>query len=250
MAALAFLTPLGGAREPGRTTFDWFPLVGALIGAAVGLVWWGADEVWSPLVAATVAVAADVALTGALHVDGLADTADGVLPHLDRERRLAVMAEPDVGAFGVTAVVLTLGLRVAVLASLEPDIGLLAALWCASRTVMAVAARSVPYARGEGGLAAAFLGRSPLPVALGGAVLAGGLAVMVADAGPGPGPGPGASLPAAAVVAVVAVVAVAVAGAAVVALARRRLGGFTGDVLGAAGLVGETVGLLVAAARW
>ncbi|MEA2718042.1 MAG: adenosylcobinamide-GDP ribazoletransferase [Actinomycetota bacterium] len=235
MAALAFLTPLGRAREPDRTTFDWFPVVGALLGAAVGLVWWGAHGLWSPLVAATVAVAADVVLTGALHVDGLADTADGVLPHLDRDRRLAVMSEPDVGAFGVTAVVLTLGLRVAVLASLRPDVALLAALWCGSRTVMAVAARSVPYARGEGGLASAFLGRSPAGVAIVGAALAGVLA-LTSDVGPAR--------------TAAAVVGVAVAGAVVVVLARRRLGGFTGDVLGAAGLVGETVGLLVVAAHW
>ncbi|MEA2973944.1 MAG: adenosylcobinamide-GDP ribazoletransferase [Actinomycetota bacterium] len=236
ISALAFLTPLGGARDPDRTTFDWFPLVGALIGAAVGLVWWGADELWSPLVAATLAVAADVALTGALHVDGLADTADGVLPHLDRDRRLAVMAEPDVGAFGVTAVVLTLGLRVAVLASLRPDVALLAALWCASRTLMAVTARSVPYARPQGGLAAAFLGRSPLTVALVGTVLATAIAVLATDVGPAH--------------AVAALAALVAAGAGVVALARHRLGGFTGDVLGAAGIVGETVALLVAAARW
>ncbi len=235
IAALAFLTPLGRAREPDRTTFDWFPVVGALLGAAVGLVWWGAHEVWSPLVAAMLAVAADVALTGALHVDGLADTADGVLPHLDRDRRLAVMAEPDVGAFGVTAVVLTLGLRVAVLASLPPDVALPAALWCASRTMMAVAARSVPYARTGGGLAAAFLGRSPATVALIGTALAVAI-VLAAEVGPAPG--------------LAALSALAAAGAATVALARRRLGGFTGDVLGAAGIVGETVGLLVAAARW
>ena len=236
IAALAFLTPLGGARDPDRTTFDWFPLVGALIGAAVGLVWWGANELWPPLVAAALAVAADVALTGALHVDGLADTADGVLPHLDRDRRLAVMAEPDVGAFGVTAVVLTLGLRVAVLASLRPDVALLAALWCASRTLMAVTARSVPYARPQGGLAAAFLGRSPVTVALVGTVLAAAIAVFATDVGPAHA---GAAL-----------AALVAAGAAVVALARHRLGGFTGDVLGAAGIVGETVALLVAAARW
>ena len=178
--------------------------------------------------AATLAVAADVALTGALHVDGLADTADGVLPHLDRDRRLAVMAEPDVGAFGVTAVVLTLGLRVAVLASLRPDVALLAALWCASRTLMAVTARSVPYARPQGGLAAAFLGRSPLTVALVGTVLAAAIAVFATDVGPAH--------------AVAALAALVAAGAGVVALARHRLGGFTGDVLGAAGIVGETVG--------
>jgi adenosylcobinamide-GDP ribazoletransferase len=236
IAAIAFLTPLGGARAPDRNTFDWFPVVGALIGAAVGLVWWGANELWTPLVAATVAVAADVALTGALHVDGLADTADGVLPHLDRDRRLAVMAEPDVGAFGVTAVVVTLGLRVALLASLPADVALTAALWCGSRTLMAVVARSVPYARPEGGLAAAFLGRSPLSVAVVGTVLAAVLAVFATEVGTAH--------------ALAGLAALAAAGTGVVALARRRLGGFTGDVLGAAGLVGETIGLLLAAARW
>ena len=200
-------------------------MVGALLGGSVGLVWWGASELWTPLVAATLAVAADVALTGALHVDGLADTADGVLPHLDRSRRLDVMAEPDVGAFGVTAVVLVLGLRVAVLASLEPDPALLAALWCASRTVMAVAARSVPYARPEGGLATAFLGRSPVRVALVGTALASALAMFGADL----------RIP----VSLLAIATVALGGAAVVALARHRLGGFTGDVLGAAGSGGR-----------
>ncbi|MEA2827280.1 MAG: adenosylcobinamide-GDP ribazoletransferase [Actinomycetota bacterium] len=236
IAALAFLTPLGGARDPDRTTFDWFPVVGALLGAAVGLAWWGANQLWTPLVAATVAVAADVALTGALHVDGLADTADGVLPHLDRDRRLAVMAEPDVGAFGVTAVVLTLGLRIALLASLHPDVALTAALWCASRTLMAVVARSVPYARPEGGLASAFLGRSPATVAVMGTALAAAIGVFATDVGPAH--------------ALLALAALAAAGTGVVALARHRLGGFTGDVLGAAGLVGETIGLLVASARW
>jgi adenosylcobinamide-GDP ribazoletransferase len=97
---------------------------------------------------------------------------------------------------------------------------------------MAIAARTVPYAR-PGGLASAFLGGRTLSTALIGAVLATGLAF----AGPG--------------VAGIAAVAGVVAGAAgVVALARRRIGGFTGDVLGASGMVGETTGLLVAAARW
>jgi adenosylcobinamide-GDP ribazoletransferase len=233
LAALSFLTPLGRAREPDARAFTWFPLVGALIGAAVGALWWGATRLWPPAVAATVAVAADLALTGALHVDGLADTADGVLPHLDRRRRLEVMAEPDVGAFGVAAVVVVLVLRVTVLASLEPDVALVAALWCASRTLMAVTARAVPYARAEGGLASAFLGGRPGPVAAAGAAVS----IVLGALAPG---GRGLA----------AVTAAVLAGAAVVAFARRRLGGFTGDVLGAAGVVAETVGLLVAAARW
>ena len=199
----------------------------------MGALWWGAGELWAPAVAATIAVAADLALTGALHVDGLADTADGVLPHLDRPRRLEVMSQPDVGAFGVATVVVTLVLRVTLLASMKPNVALIAALWCASRTLMAVTARTVPYARAEGGLASAFLGGRPAPVATVGAACSIALGI-IAMGGRG----------------FVAVVAVAVAGAAVVAVARRRLGGFTGDVLGAAGVIGETVGLLMAAARW
>jgi adenosylcobinamide-GDP ribazoletransferase len=183
-------------------------------------------------VAAAIVVAADLALTGLLHVDGLADSADGLLPHLDRARRLEVMAAPDVGAFGVAAVVAVLLLRWAALATTAPSPLLLGGLWCASRTAMAVAARKVPYAR-PGGLASAFLGGRTLSTALIGAVLATGLAF----AGPG-------------VAGIAAVAGVVVGAAGVVALARRRIGGFTGDVLGASGMVGETTGLLVAAARW
>jgi adenosylcobinamide-GDP ribazoletransferase len=229
--ALAFLTPLGRGEPPTATTFDWFPVAGALIGLAVGGVWWAAGEVWPPLVAAGVAVAADLALAGLLHVDGVADSADGLLPHLPRERRLAVMAAPDVGAYGVAALVAVLLLRFAALGSVPPEPLVVGGLWCASRTAMAAGARALPYA--GGGLAAAFLGRSPVPVAVGGAVLALVLAVT------------GDGWAGAAAVAVVAV------GAAVVlAASMRRLGGFTGDVLGAAGVVGETLGLLVLAARW
>jgi adenosylcobinamide-GDP ribazoletransferase len=229
--ALAFLTPLGRGEPPTVTTFDWFPVAGALLGLAVGGVWWAAGEVWPAIVAAGVAVAADLALTGLLHVDGVADTADGLLPHLPRERRLAVMAAPDVGAYGVAALVGVLLLRFGAFASLSPEPLVVAGLWCASRTAMAAAARSLPYA--GGGVAAPFLGRSPVPVGMGGAVLA----VVLCVAGDG--------------VSGAAAVAAVAAGAAVVLVASmRRLGGFTGDVLGAAGVVGETLGLLVVAARW
>jgi adenosylcobinamide-GDP ribazoletransferase len=230
--ALAFLTPLFGASEPRPETLTWFPFAGAALGLVLGAVWWGAERIWPAAVAAAIVVAADLALTGLLHVDGLADSADGLLPHLDRARRLEVMAAPDVGAFGVAAVVAVLLLRWAALATTAPSPLLLGGLWCASRTAMAVAARKVPYAR-PGGLASAFLGGRTLSTALIGAVLATGLAF----AGPG-------------LVGIAAVAGVVAGAAGVVALARRRIGGFTGDVLGASGMVGETTGLLVAAARW
>jgi adenosylcobinamide-GDP ribazoletransferase len=230
--ALAFLTPIGRGEPPTAATYDWFPLVGAVIGLAVGGVWWGAGEVWPPLVAAALALAADLALTGMLHVDGLADSADGLLPHLPRERRLSVMAAPDVGAFGVTVVVVVLLVRFAAFASTGSEPLVVAGLWCASRTVMAVAARSLRYARGTG-LASAFLGRPALPVA----VLGAALAVTLAIVGDG-------------VEGAAAVLAAVAGGGAVLRLGVRRLGGYTGDILGAAGVVGETAGLLVLAARW
>ena len=231
--ALAFLTPLGGAAIPNARTMSWFPLTGAAIGAVVGAAWWGADRIWPPLVAAAVAVVVDLALTGLLHFDGLVDAADGLLPQLPADRRLAVMAEPAVGAYGVAAGSSAVVLRVAALASMAPSVLLLAGIWCASRTVMAVAARLLPYVRPAGGLASAMLGGSWRPVAAYGVIGSLGLGVAAGGAH-------GA----------VAVGAGIVAAGGVLALARRRLGGFTGDVLGAAGVVGETVALVAAAATW
>jgi adenosylcobinamide-GDP ribazoletransferase len=235
--ALAFLTPLGGPAAPSPAALPWFPVVGAVLGLAVGGVWWAASELWPPAVAAAVVVAVDLALTGLLHLDGLVDSADGLLPPLDRERRLEVMTDPRAGAFGVGAATAVLLLRWAALFELRPRPLLLAGLWCASRSVMATVARSVPYAR-PSGLASAFLEasgvrRRPGALAAVGLLGAAGLAALASGRG-----------------GVAAVVAAVGAAAAVVALARRRLGGFTGDVLGAAGMVGETAGLLVAAARW
>ncbi|HEY2998790.1 MAG TPA: adenosylcobinamide-GDP ribazoletransferase [Acidimicrobiales bacterium] len=235
-SALGFLTVVGGASPPDRRAPAWFGLVGAAVGLAVGGVWWVAGELWPPVLAAILAVAADAALTGLLHYDGLADAADGLLPPVDRARRLAIMATPDVGAFGLVAVVLVVVTRVAALAALDPDPLLVAGLWAATRAAMALTLGLVPYARaGTGGAAAGFAGGPAVPALL---TLAAGLAVVVATTAAGVGPG-------------LATAAAAAAGfAAVVAGAVRRLGGYTGDVLGAAGLVAETVGLLVAAARW
>ena len=233
--SLAFLTPLGRASVPSPAALNWFPIVGAGLGLALGAVWWASDRLWPRLVAAALVVAADLALTGLLHLDGLVDAADGLLPPMDRQRRLQVMTSPDVGAFGVGTAVSVLLLRWAALSGQTSSPALLGGLWCASRTAMAVTVTSCPYAR-PGGLATAFLTE---PARHRWALAAGGLGLAAVLAGVGRGwPG------------LAAVAAVLVAGAAVVALARRRVGGFTGDVLGAAGMVGETAGLVVAAARW
>ena len=236
LAAVDFLTVAGRGRVPDRRSLSWFGAVGLLIGAACGLVRWGTGGWWAPVLAAVLTVAVDLVLTGALHLDGLADTADGLLPHLDRSRRLAVMAAPDVGAFAVAAVVVTLLLRTTALATADVEgwrwVVLLAGVWCLARAGMAAIVTTVPYARQEGGLATAFAGGSPL-VAVPSALI--GVVAVVVGGGWGGLAGAGAGV---------------AAGAAVVALAWRRLGGFTGDVVGAAGMILETVALVVVAARW
>jgi len=232
--ALAFLTPLGGAATPSPRALPWFPIVGALVGGAVGITWWAAAQWWSLPVAAVLAIVADLVLTGMLHVDGLADSADGLLPPLSRERRLEVMKDPRTGAFGVVAVVTVLLLRVAVLASIAPTTTTaltIAGIWCASRGAMAVTACTVPYARGTG-LATAFLGGNAIVIA----AIAVPLALTAGAAGTDPH-----------VRGVLAVVGCGLGAALVVAFARAKLGGFTGDVLGAAGVVGETLALLILA---
>ena len=231
-SAVAFLTSVGGSRQPDSRTLDWFGLVGAGVGALLGVIWWGADRVWTPGVAAGIVVVADLALTGLLHFDGLLDSADGLLAPMERQRRLEVMAAPETGAFAVGAGAAALLLRWTSLWVLRPTFLLLPALWCLSRTGMATGARYLRYAR-EGGLATAFTGKPrPWTIALGAAASV-GLAVAWR-------PLAGA----------VSVVVAAVAGGLVLWLAHRRIGGYTGDVLGAFGVVVETAGLVVAAAKW
>jgi adenosylcobinamide-GDP ribazoletransferase len=231
-SALAFLTPLPiGTPRPDAGTLTWFPAAGAVVGLVVGATWWAGGEVFPALVAAAIAVLADVLVTGALHLDGVADTADGLLAHdADADRRRAIMAAPDVGAFGVAAVAGVLLLRWSAFASMAPDVWLVVALWCASRAVMAIALATLPYV--GGGLGAAFAGATPWPGVLG---MAAGGAVAAATAG---------------VAGIGAVVALALAAAGVLVAGRARLGGVTGDVLGAAGVVGETAALVVATASW
>jgi adenosylcobinamide-GDP ribazoletransferase len=240
-AAVAFLTPFGGAVTPTPAALGWFPPVGVSIGAVLGVVWWAGGRIWPLLVAGAVVVAVDLGLTGMLHFDGMLDAADGLLPPLPPERRLEVMSDPHTGAFGVGAAVVVIALRLAALGSARPSgvggaVLLLGGLWCLSRSAMALATSRLPYARAGAGLATAFLGGDPaavtapavLGIVLGAAMLVGWHAVAAP-----------------------AVLAGALGGSfGVMLLAKRRIGGFTGDVLGAAGVVGETVGLLVAVARW
>lgn len=237
-AALAFLTVVGRSSAPVARATRWFAPVGFVAGLALGGVWWSADQLWPPLVAAVIVVGADAALTGMLHLDGLADCGDGLLGPMDRDRRLRVMRDPAIGAFGLVTLAMVLLLRVVTLAALTPEPLLLAGLWGAARGVMALALTTLPYARAGsgGGLADGFRGSAGTGRLVDGTLIALCLTVAAVSLGWPAGLAAAAGL--------------VVGSGAVLLLARRRLGGFTGDVLGAAGVVGETVALLVAAAQW
>lgn len=231
-SAWSLLTVLGGAGQLHPGAAVGYGLVGAVLGAGLGASWWALEQVLPALVAATVVVAIDAGLTGMLHLDGLADSADALLAPMDRPRRLAVLRTPEVGAFAVVVVALTLLLRVTALASLTPQPLLLVGLWAFARGAMAATAALLPHARPGPGLARAVAARGAnrlgagIGLGLGGAVLASlGWRGGVALAGG------------------------ALAAVAVATLAHRRLGGYTGDVLGAVGVVVETVGLVAATSR-
>src|SRR5919198_4922235 len=158
-AAVTFLTrvPLGrafalDAADVARGALL-FPLVGAGVGAAAGGAAVLAHLALSPLVAGALAVGVAVALTGAMHVDALADTADACGART-RERALEIMRDPRIGSFGAAAVALDLLLKSAAVTELLEAGGALAALIAAgalSRAASPVLAALLPYPRVEGG---------------------------------------------------------------------------------------------------
>ncbi|GAB3317266.1 adenosylcobinamide-GDP ribazoletransferase [Geodermatophilus aquaeductus] len=245
LESVALLTvvrvPAAGTTST-RGVLPWAPLVGlALGGVAAGTGVLGAHLV-SPLTGAVAALAVLAALTRALHLDGLADTADGLGPLRGRERALQVMHQGDVGPFGVVTLVLTLLLQAAAGAALLTSDGGWLALWTAVVVARLAMARTglpgTPIAEGSS-LGRAVAGTVSRPWLAGWVVLAlaGAAAAGWAHGGP-----------AAAAVLAGAAAAGLLAAEAVRARASARLGGVTGDVMGAMGEAATTVVLLVAAA--
>ncbi len=238
LAAAAFLTrlPLGGRTAPGPDALlrsaPFFPLVGAALGLAVGGAAIGLAGVLPALLAGLLAVALELVLTGALHLDGLADSADG-LGGADRDRSLAIMRDHALGAYGAAALALDLVVK-GVALGLLAEAGALAAVLTAlalSRAAPLPLARLLPYARaGEG------TGRLLTVHARTGPVLAGiAIAIVLALAV--------YRLDALALLACAAAVTAAVG-----LLAQHRLGGVTGDVMGAAIELSATTALVMAVA--
>ncbi len=159
--ALTFLTTIpwprlgmAGPQELARSMF-WFPWVGALLGAIYWGAWWGLGEILPAPAAAALLVALTALLTGGLHLDGLADTADGLGGAHSPAERLNIMKDSRLGAFGGVALILTLLLKFAFLMSwAEKGLGggVLLLFPVISRWGMALLAYISPYARREGGL--------------------------------------------------------------------------------------------------
>lgn len=226
-----------GTVDPARAAV-FYPVVGGGIGAFVAGVAIGAGEIWTPLIAATLALAAESMLTGGLHLDGLADCADG-LAGRDREHRLRIMKDHSVGVYAATTLGLHLLVKVAALAALLAALPatqllpLLIGVYATSRGMMLPPARLLAYARAEGTGRAVVQGLDTAATLAGLAAVVIGL-LVVAWVDPGTA---------------VLLALVAASSTAVVAMtARRVIGGVTGDVLGACAELSLVTMLLAALA--
>jgi adenosylcobinamide-GDP ribazoletransferase len=211
-----------------------FPVVGAAIGATAAIVYSVAASLDLPSsVAAVLAVGAMVLATGALHEDGLADMADGFGGGGGREQVLTIMHDSRIGAYGVLALMLIIGLRILCVADLHGGFTAALALIAAaagSRTVLPLVLHYVPAARADGlGHDAGRPGRRML---IDGTAL--GAALVLVGLGPLGG--------------LLGIAAAALITWTIVQLALRRIGGQTGDVLGAIQQAAEAAILLAAVA--
>jgi len=225
LCAVQFLTRV---PTPALKNFepDWisrsaryFPLVGLLVGLVCAGVFAAASQVWSGWLAALLAIAGGVLVTGAFHEDGLADTFDGLGGGGTPERRLEIMKDSRIGTYGALALGLVLAVKAAALADLPPLLGAwaLACAHAGGRGAAVLAMRVMPYVghleRGKWKPAPSGLSTSEAAFALAFA----GLPLLLAPSGAW----------------AIGLLLGAVLSLVLALSARRLLGGYTGDVLGA-----------------
>ena len=225
LCAVQFLTRI---PTPALRNFqpDWisrsaryFPLVGLLVGGACAAVFWATSLIWTGWLPALLALATGVLVTGAFHEDGLADTADGLGGGTTVARRLTIMKDSRIGTYGALALGLTLAIKAAALATLPAGLGAwtLVAAHGAGRGASVLAMRALPY------VGDAKVGKwKPSPADLTFAEVL--IAVAVAGLPLALSPDGVVGL---------AVLIGAILALAMALIARRLLGGYTGDVLGA-----------------
>lgn len=129
-----------------------FPITGLIIAILPALIWYCANLAFSPSLSAGLAILAGLIITGCLHEDGLADCADGLGATPKRERALEIMHDSRIGTYGACALAITIGLRWAALSSLDIISGTLAIFiaYCGSRAAMTIAMQYSSYARQDG----------------------------------------------------------------------------------------------------
>ncbi len=218
-------TPVGAGAA-----WAW-PLVGVVVATLAALAGWAGHGL-GPGIAAGVVLAVQALLTGAMHEDGLADTADGLWGGWTKQRRLEIMRDSHIGSYGVLALLLVTLMRWSALTALIAGghWGAVIAAGALSRAPMAVLMALMPNARDDG-LSQA-VGRPAFGTALAASVLALGLATLAV--------GPVATLAAA--------LLAALSCAALALLAKARIGGQTGDILGASQQLAEVAVLAALAA--
>jgi adenosylcobinamide-GDP ribazoletransferase len=226
--AVRFMTILPVRSVSGEIAPDWLtrclkysPLVGIGIGVASGLVLLIATELWNETIAAMLAVATSIALTGALHEDGFADTFDGFGGGFTVEKRLTIMKDSRIGTYGALALGLNVALRIAALAVLTPWQGMAAliAAHAAARAAPAWVMTRLSYSGDVSAMKVAYAESRPRTDELQLGLIFVLLAILPLTLISAPAVAFGALL--------------GVALAALLALwARRLIGGYTGDVLG------------------
>jgi adenosylcobinamide-GDP ribazoletransferase len=227
------VSPAGPDRRAARAAMYWAPVIGLVLGGAGAGVLIGCRAGHaSALLAAVLAIAVLAALTRALHLDGLADTADGLGSRQPADQALVIMKRSDIGPFGVVMLVLTLLVQVSALAQAERigrgPVAVIAAAVAARLAITLACRRGIPAAR-QDGLGAMVAGTvHPVPAAALTLAAVGGAAAV-------------------GWIYAVAVAAGLACSVAATALAVRRLGGITGDVLGAAAELTTAACLLVTA---
>ncbi len=235
LAAIRFLTILpiprawgGEDNQAGNLAGSpaYFPVVGVLLGGLTALITWGVLQVIPPLPAAVIVVLLLAAVSGGLHLDGLADSADGFFSSRKPERILEIMRDSQIGSMGALVLIGVLLLKVAGLAVL-PDTQIVAAAFfmpVAGRSALTVSMGLLPYVRGQNGLGTVFYQNQHRLTVLGAIIILSG-AGWLTFVGPG--------------LAVTAMVLLAILLFA--RYSRKKIGGATGDTLGAACELAETI---------
>lgn len=163
--AIQFLTrvPINVNIETKENSFAdsvvWFPAAGLIVGAFNALIYWLSSMVFDGLLPIVFTVLANICITGALHVDGLADTCDGIYSARKKDKMLEIMRDSRIGTNGTIAVVFDILMRIAVLASISPSrlMWVVFAAPIASRALLPLIMKLSIYARAEGGMGGLFL---------------------------------------------------------------------------------------------